>query len=60
MKCLTTNSRIFFVPEVTTDLGPGVVETGNYEELAKDEETFEDELGVEETSDKIEDLLSEL
>ena len=30
----------FFVPEVTTDLGPGVVETGNYEELAKDEETF--------------------
>ena len=37
----------------------GEVETGNYEELAEDEETFVDELGVKETSDMIEDLVGE-
>ena len=35
------------------------METGNYEELAEDEETFVDELGVKENSDMIEDLVGE-
>ena len=35
------------------------METGNYKELAEDEETFIDELGVEKTSDEIDDLVSE-
>ena len=35
------------------------METGNYEELAEDEETFVVELGVKETSDMIEDLVGE-
>ena len=48
------------VPEVSTELGgPREVETGNEEELAEDEETFVDELGVKETSDMNEDLVGE-
>ena len=41
------------VPEVSTELGPREVGTGNDEELAEDEETFVDELGVDKTSDEI-------
>ena len=32
---------------------------GNYEELAEDEESFVDELGVEKTSNEIDDLVGE-
>ena len=39
------------VPEVSTEPGLREMETGNYKELAEDEETFIDELGVEKTSD---------
>ena len=46
-----------FVPEVTTEPGPREVETGNYEEFAEDEETFVDELGLEQTSDEIVNLV---
>ena len=45
------------VPEVTTEPGPREVETGNYEEFAEDEETFVDELGLEQTSDEIVNLV---
>ena len=45
------------VPEVTTEPGPREVETGNYEEFAEDAETFVDELGLEQTSDEIVNLV---
>ena len=45
------------VPEVTTEPRPRKVETGNYEEFAEDEETFVDELGLEQTSDEIVNLV---
>ena len=47
------------VPEVSTEPGLREMETGNYKELAEDEETFIDELGVEKTSDEIDDLVGE-
>ena len=50
------------VSEVTIEPWPGEVTTGNYEELAEDEETFVENLGVEETSgeiDEIDDLVGE-
>ena len=45
------------VSEVTTEPGPREVETGNYEEFAEDAETFVDELGLEQTSDEIVNLV---
>ena len=45
------------VPELSAEPGPGEVETGNYKELAKDEETFVDELGVVKT--QIDNLVGE-
>ena len=47
------------VSEVTIEPWPGEVTTGNYEELAEDEETFVENLGVEETSGEIDDLVGE-
>ena len=35
------------------------METGNYKELAENEETFIAELGVEKTSDEVDDLIGE-
>ena len=45
------------VPEVSTEPGLREMETGNYKELAEEKETFIDELGVEKTSDEIDDLV---
>ena len=48
------------VPEASADPGPGEVEeTGHYDELAEEQEPFSDELGVEETSDAIEEFVVE-
>ena len=48
------------VPEASADPGPGEVEdTGHQDELAEDQEPFSDELGVEETSDAIEEFVVE-
>ena len=47
----------YVVPELSAEPWPGEVETGNYKELAKDEETFVDELGVEKT--QIDNLVGE-
>ena len=48
------------VPEASADPGPGEVEeTGHYDELAEDQEPFSDELGVEETSDAMEEFVVE-
>ena len=48
------------VPEASANPGPGEVEeAGHYDELAEDQEPFSDELGVEETSDAIEEFVVE-
>ena len=45
------------VPEASADPGPGEVEeTGQYDELAEDQEPFSDELGVGETRDAKEEF----
>ena len=48
------------VPEASAKPGPGEVEeTGQYDELAEEQEPFSDELGVEETSDAMEEFVVE-
>ena len=48
------------VPEASADPGPGEVEeTGHYDDFAEEQESFSDELGVEETSDAIEEFVVE-
>ena len=45
------------VPEASANPGPGEVEeTGQYDELAEDQEPFSDELGVGETRDAKEEF----
>ena len=48
------------VPEASANPEPGEVEeTGHYDEFAEEQEPFSDELGVEETSDAIEEFVVE-
>ena len=47
-------------PEASANPWPGEVEeTGHYDELAEEQEPFSDELGVEETSDAMEEFVVE-